>query len=276
MDIPLKKAPAVIDSEKFISAVLQPDGLITKPNQSISVGNISGRRDPLTELQQKILSAVIYLMQTSKVVESTRTVCRMPINDFLKICDSNPERLYAFLVSELEKISQKGVWLYEKNNQRLIRTQWFQAIEYTEREIVFQFTDEIWKLITAMDPNDVECQLIKGIQYRGKHTLAVFDLIWSSKATGVNEYSISELMKQLSLEYTRYSYGQLKLRVLEPSLQEIYDWDNAIFVRFGPTFSGRRVEGIWFEVITGEEARTMREKEPEFKFALPEQKPMKD
>ena len=276
MDIPLKKAPAAIDSEKFISAAFQPDGLITKPNQSISVGNISGRRDPLTELQQKILSAVIYLMQTSKVVESTRTVCRMPISDFLKICDGNPERLYAFLVSELEKVSQKGVWLYEKNNQRLIRTQWFQAIEYTEREIVFQFTDEIWKLITAMDPNDVECQLIKGIQYRGKHTLAVFDLIWSSKATGVNEYSISELMKQLSLEYTRYSYGQLKLRVLEPSLQEIYDWDNAIFVRFGPTFSGRRVEGIWFEVITGEEARTMREKEPEFKFALPEQKPMKD
>ena len=276
MDILLKKAPAAIDSEKFISAVLQPDGLITKPNQSISVGNISGRRDPLTELQQKILSAVIYLMQTSKVVESARTVCRMPISDFLKICDGNPERLYAFLVSELEKVSQKGVWLYEKNNQRLIRTQWFQAIEYTEREIVFQFTDEIWKLITTMDPNDVECQLIKGIQYRGKHTLAVFDLIWSSKATGINEYSIPELMKQLSLEYTRYSYGQLKLRVLEPSLQEIYDWDNAIFVRFGPTFSGRRVEGIWFEVITGEEARTMREKEPEFKFALPEQKPTKD
>ncbi|WP_094606941.1 hypothetical protein SPSIL_047900 [Sporomusa silvacetica DSM 10669] len=276
MDIHLQEVSAAFDSEKFIAAALQPDGLITKPNQAISVGNVIGRRDPLTELQQKILSAVISLLKTSKVVESTRTVCGMPISDFLKICDSKQERLYAFLVSELEKVSQKGVWLYEKNNQSLIRTQWFQAIEYTEKEIVFQFTDKICQLIATMDPNDVECQLIKGIQYRGKHTLAVFDLIWSSKATGITEYSIPELMQQLSLEHTRYSYGQLKLRVLEPSLQEIYDWDNAIFVRFGPTFSGRRVEGIWFEVIVGDEARAMREKEPDFKFALPEQKLNRD
>ncbi|MGL5512476.1 MAG: hypothetical protein ACRDBM_04445, partial [Sporomusa sp.] len=77
--------------------------------------------------------------------------------------------------------------------------------------------------------------------------------------------------KQLSLEHTRYSYGQLKLRVLEPSLQEIYDWDDAIFVCFRPTFSGRRVEGISFSVITGEQAKKLREKEPKFKFAPSEE-----
>jgi hypothetical protein len=90
----------------------------------------------------------------------------------------------------------------------------------------------------------------------------------------VVEYSIPELMKLLALEHTRYSYGQLKLRVLEPSLQEIYDWDREIFVRFGPTFSGRRVEGVWFEVTTGKAAAALRDKEPEFRFAPPEDKPV--
>jgi hypothetical protein len=36
------------------------------------------------------------------------------------------------------------------------------------------------------------------------------------------------------------------------------------------------VEGVWFEVTTGEKAKQLREKEPDFKFALPEQKPVKD
>jgi plasmid replication initiation protein len=272
MEIILKKTPSAFDSKEFIASALHPEGGKTKPNQTISVEQAVGRRDSLTELQQKILTAFISLMQASRDEKSVRTVYSMPFNDFLRICSSNPARIYTYLVSELEKISGKGVWLYEKSSQKLSRTQWFQAIEYTEKEIAFQFTDKILQLLTTMNPDDIECQLIKGIQYRGKHTLAVFDLIWSSQAAGITEYSIPELMKQLSLENTRYSYGQLKLRVLEPSLQEIYDWDRAIFVRFGPTFSGRRVEGIWFEVITGEEAEKLREEEPEFKFALPEQK----
>ncbi|WP_371379998.1 replication initiation protein [Sporomusa aerivorans] len=96
--------------------------------------------------------------------------------------------------------------------------------------------------------------------YRGKYTRTIFEIITSSQATGVTEYSISELMELLSLEHTRYSYGQLKLRVLEPSLQEIYDHDDAIFVEFGPAFSGRRVNDIWFKVTMGEKARALRKK----------------
>ena len=273
MAIDMKKVPETFNGEQFVSVALYPEGLTTNPNKSISVENVIGRRDPLTELQQKMLTAAISQLQVSKTSESIQAECRMPISDFLEVCDLDTNRLYASLVNELEKVSTKGVWLYEKNSQRLFRTQWFQSIEYTEEKITFQFTDKILRLVETMDSNDFECQLIKGIQYRGKHTLAVFDIIWSSKDNGITEYTISELMRLLSLEHTRYSYGQLRLRVLEPSLQEIYDWDKAIFVRFGPTFSGRRVEGIWFQVIIGEEARKLRAKEPEFKFALPEQKP---
>jgi C_GCAxxG_C_C family probable redox protein len=115
--------------------------------------------------------------------------------------------------------------------------------------------------------------LVKGLQYRGKHTLAVFELIWPRRGQGVTECSIPQLMQQLSLAHTRYSYGQLKLRVLEPAFTEIYAWDQALSVRFGPTFSGRRVQGVWFEVTTGESARELRAREPDFKVAQPEQKP---
>jgi|GEM_PF-255774 len=114
--------------------------------------------------------------------------------------------------------------------------------------------------------------LVKELQYKGKHTLALFRLVWPRRGQGVTECSIPELMQHLSLSHTRYSYGQLKLRVLEPAFTEIYDWDEALSIRFGPTFSGRRVEGVWFEVTVGEEARAMRAREPAFRVALPEQR----
>ena len=131
-------------------------------------------------------------------------------------------------------------------------------------------------MIRQFSPADAELQLVKGLRYKGKHTLAVFEIIWRGKNKGLTEYSIPQLMQQLSLAHTRYSYGQLKLRVLEPAIAEIYAWDEEMFVRFGPTFSGRRVEGVWFEVLTGDAARELRQEQPEFKFSLPEEKPDKE
>lgn len=272
MGVILKRTHADFDAEKLASAVLHPECGISNPNQLVKVGHVVGRRDPLTQLQQKILTAAIALLQDENFV-FTQAVCKMPVAQFMKICNLKQKNKDRRLISEMEKLSQKGLWLYEEGSQRLCRTPWFQTIKYMDAEIVFHFTDEILKLLASIEPTAIENQLIKGIQYRGKHTRKVFNLIWAAKDAKMTEYSIPELMKKLSLELTRYSYGQLKLRVLEPSLKEIYDWDDAIFVRFGPTFSGRRVEGVWLEVTTGETARKLRKKEPEFRFASADNKP---
>jgi hypothetical protein len=270
----LRRVKADIDAGKLASAVLYPERHATKLDHLIRIGDVIGHRDSLTQLQQKILSTAISLVYSSGEFDYTRASCKMPINQFLKFCNSKQENMYHNLLCEIEKVASKGIWLYEKKHKRLARTHWFQTIEYADGDIAFQFANKILDLIATIGPNDVERQLIKEIQYKGKYTRAIFEIISSSKTTGVTEYSIPELMKRLSLEHTRYSYGQLKLRVLEPSLQEIYDQDDAIFVQFGPTFSGRRVEELWFKVTTGEEARKLREKEPKFKFALPKEKPI--
>lgn len=273
MTIILKRRTEALDIGKMANGVLHPDGG-NKANELIRIGQVLGRRDPLTQIQQKILTTAISLIQLSGKFDATMDRCKISVTQFLNICNSPEELLYSQLVHEIEKISRKGVWLYESEICKLSRTQWFQLVEYTGGMVTFQFTDKIMEIIIAIPPDDIENQLIKGIQYKGKHTRAVFEIIESSRGNGLMEYSISELMKLLSLEHTRYSYGQLKLRVLEPSLQEIYSWDTQIFVRFGPTFSGRRAEGIWFEVFGGEEARDLRKNEPNFKFALPEDKPI--
>jgi plasmid replication initiation protein len=272
----LEKITMDLAVEKFVKVILHPEGHIINPNQLIRVERMVGRRDPLTEMQQKIVTAAISLIHTAGAIDPERTVYMMEMSEFLKVCDMKRENIYTYLTNEIDKILKKGVFLYDEKNRKLTRTLWFQAIEYADGKIIFQFAEKILALIMKFTPDNAEYQLVKGLQYKGKYTLAVFDIMWTWKDKGVVEYSIPELMQQLSLEHTRYSYGQLKLRVLEPSLEEIYVWDDAIFVRFGPTFSGRRVEGVWFEVTTGEEATELRKKEPEFKFALPEQKPKRD
>ncbi|SDE43027.1 hypothetical protein SPACI_005640 [Sporomusa acidovorans DSM 3132] len=270
----LRRVKADIDVENLASAVVHPEGRAARFRRLIRIGDAIGYSDSLTQLQQKILSTAISVIYSSGDFGAARTVCKIHINQFLELCNIKQDNMHHKLLGEIEKVASKGIWLYEKRHKRLIRTQWFQTIGYADGEITFQFTSKILELVAAIEPNDVDRLLIKGIQYRGKYTRAIFEIISSSNAKGVTEYSISELMRLLSLEHTRYSYGQLKLRVLEPSLQEIYDIDDSIFVQFGPTFSGRRVEEVWFKVTTGEEARKLREKEPKFKFASPKEKPI--
>lgn len=269
-----KETSADLAIDKFVKVVFQPEERNLNPNQVIRVENMMGRRDFLTEIQQKIIVAAISLIHSTENINPERTEYTMEMGEFLRLCDTPPENIHTWLTSEIDKLIRKGLFLYDTKNRKLIRTLWFQAIEYTDREITFQFAERMLPLIMKFAPGDAEYQLVKGLHYKGKHTLAVLDIMWEWKNKGIIEYSIPELMKKLSLEHTRYSYGQLKLRVLEPSLEEIYAWDDTVFVRFGPTFSGRRVEGVWFEVVTGEEAKELREKEPEFKFSLPEQKPI--
>lgn len=268
MVISLKRKTPPLTVEQLAGAALRPNGQ-AKLNQLLRINGITGRRDSLTELQQKILSAALSLVPTSGRPAASQPVYKMKMNDFLLLCDIEQQDAYISLVGEIEKLSRKGLWLHDEVNQRLTRTLWFQAIEFAGREITFQFTAGILAVIAAVKSEEIERQLVKGIQYKGKHTMAVYEIIMAGKAGEITEYSIPELMEKLSLENTRYSYGQLKLRVLEPALQEIYDCDDAIYVRFGPAFSGRRAEGIRFEVTTGAAATELRSREPEFKFAPP-------
>lgn len=274
MDMHLRK-PANLDIDAFAAGLFHSEDFSEKPNQLIRAEGLVVRRDPLTELQQRMVTAAIGFIHTAG--EAAMSSLAMDIGRFLQVCDldQDQENLYGSLTAEIEKILKKGVWLYDEHKGTLIRTAWFQSVECSSGEIVFQFAEKILPLIFKLVPDATEHSFVKGLQYKGKHTLAVFNILWFWKGKGVIDYTIPELMQQLSLEHTRYSYGQLKLRVLEPSFEEIYAWDDAIFVRFGPTFSGRKVEGVWFEVTVGEEAKELRRLEPEFKVALPEQKPVK-
>ncbi len=261
------------DIDTVASLALKSDGTSTNPNQLIRIDGIIGRRDFLTEIQQKIIIVAIMLIHDFKKNDSSTIVCRLPVDEFIRICSLDQKEDFQQLTDIIENLQKKGIWLYDIAEKKLTRSLWFQSIEYTADEIAFQFSENIIPLIAKFALFDAEHQLVKGLQYKGKHTLAVFSIIWELKEKGLIEYSIPQLMRQLALEHTRYSYGQLKLRVLEPAFEEIYSWDDAIFVRFGPTYSGRRVEGVWLEITVGEEARELRRSEPEFKVALPEQKP---
>ena len=257
MEIGLKRITTDVDVAKLAEVALRPNGQ-EKLSQLIRVSGFTGRRDPLTELQQRILTAAIFLIHPALKDKTPQTSYTMKTVEFLKICDAGQERLFDYLTHELEKLSRKGLWLYDETKRSLIRTLWFQSIEVSACEITFQFATKTIAVIAAIPPEVIESCLLKGIQYKGKHTLNMFEIIWPGRDAGVIERSIPELMRLLSLEHTRYSYGQLKLRVIEPSLREIYEWDDAIFVRFGPIFSGRRAEGIWFEVTTGHAAKVLR------------------
>lgn len=261
--------------DQLVAAAVCPKGQEVNSSQFIRVAKKNGRRDYLTDLQQKIMTAVISMIQAEDNSNSKQTGYALKIDDFLLLSGIFPENADAYLVNEIEKMAKKGLWLQDEQAGTLTRVQWFQSIGFSGQEIVFEPSGQLLALISSLDPGDIAYQLLKGIQYKGKHTLPVFKILWAGRSEGLIEYSIPDLMKALSLEHTRYSYGQLKLRVLEPSLQEIYERDNEIFVRFGPTFSGRRVEGVWFEVTTGKAAEELRKREPEFKFATPEDKPDK-
>jgi uncharacterized protein YhbP (UPF0306 family) len=54
---------------------------------------------------------------------------------------------------------------------------WFQEIEFAGREISFQFTARVLAVIGTIEPEEIEVQLVKGIQFKGKHTRAVYEIL---------------------------------------------------------------------------------------------------
>lgn len=265
MSIYLTRKIVSPDFERLLAAFYGLEGTVARPNQGIRVEGLTGRLDPLSETQQKMLAAAIALVKGE--ADRRRTCYAMELEQLVQICNIERGKLYESLLNETAKLLKKGVWIFDEANRSVVRTVWFQSIEFSAGKIVFQFADKALPLIFRCTSDSPGSDLVKGIQYKGKHTLAVFAMIWPCRGKGVIEYSIPRLMQQLSLEHTRYSYGQLKLRILEPAFREIYSRDDAVFVRFRPLFSGRKVEGVRFEVTVGEEARALRRLEPEFRIA---------
>lgn len=272
--MPAQKSKPVMDISVFAADFFRSEHFAEKPNRLIHAEGVVVRRDPLTEIQQRIVTSAIGFIRAAGDTAPIRSLA-MDVIRFLQVSglEIHNKELPKFVTLEMEKLLKKGVWLYDEKRVTLTRAVWFQSVEYSAEEITFQFSDRILPLIYLLVPDETEHSFIKGLQYKGKHTLAVYNIIRFWQGKGLVEYTIPELMQQLFLEHTRYSYGQLRLRVLEPAFEEIYAWDDAVFVRFGPTFSGRRVEGVWFEVTVGDEARALRRLEPEFKLATPDQKP---
>jgi plasmid replication initiation protein len=271
MSIYLKRKIVSQEFTRLLTAFHGVEGAAAKPHKSIRIEGMVGHLDPLTEIQQKVLTAVISL--ANGTLELYRTDYMLGVEQFITLCACDRDNPYESLLNETGKLLKKGIWMFDESKQTVVRTTWFQSIEFVGGKVVFQFAEKALPLIFRLASDNPDYDLVKGIQYKGKHTLAVFSMVWPYRSKGVIEYSIPHLMQQLSLEHTRYSYGQLKLRILEPAFKEIYTRDEAIFVQFGPTFSGRKVEGVWFEVTVGERARELRRLAPEFRIAHPEQKP---
>ena len=264
MSIYLTRKVVSPEFERLLAAFHGLEGVAVKPNQGIRIEGLSGRLDPLSETQQKMLTAAIALV--SGVTDRHRTRYAMELDQLVQLCSFGRDNPYESLLNETAKLLKKGAWIVDVSNRSVVRTVWFQSIEFNAGKVVFQFAEKALPLIFRCVSGSPDCDLVKGIQYKGKHTLAVFAMIWPCRGKGVIEYSMPRLMQQLSLEHTRYSYGQLKLRILEPAFKEIYSRDDAVFVRFSPLFSGRKVEGVRFEVTVGEEARALRRLEPEFRI----------
>ena len=96
MEIRLKRNLTNVDIVKLAEVALRTKGQ-TKLNQLIRLAGVTGRRDPLTELQQRILTAAIFLIHPELKDEAPQTTHTMKTGELLKLCDSGQENIFDYL-----------------------------------------------------------------------------------------------------------------------------------------------------------------------------------
>jgi len=244
---------------EYMPKKLKDNAIIKKSNTIVRVEYPVLGRDPLTNIQQKIIMAAISLILKNEKGDHKQTAYSVSVQEFIELCGIDRKSIYNDIKEELSTVRGKGIQvkkiekdhktgeLYEVDDD----VNWFQKISYIKRkgQITFKFTEDILDYLT--NGHYTWYYLKTAARLKGKYTPVLYEILRSWRKQGKVTYSLSHLKKLLGMQADEYhEYGQLNLRVLKPAITEINEKDNDITVSFKPNKDGKKVIGVTFNIKT--------------------------
>lgn len=173
---------------------------------------------------------------------------RITVEDFAETYKvSDRSTAYSALKEATERLYGRDIRTYDNLGRRHGRFRWVQSIEYHDGQgyVELVFTQHVAPYITLLHKKFTTYILRQISTVNSIYSIRLFELLMQFKRTGIVVIGVEELKLLFELEGKYDRFANLKVRVIEPAVQELRVKAN-LDISWEAMRRNRRVETLRF------------------------------
>jgi plasmid replication initiation protein len=214
----------------------------------------------LTAREQKI---IIYLISQIKKEDEDFKTYTLPIKSFSKMMGMKSEYPKYSEIREITDGLQKKL-LKVHNGKKIYSITWMSLVVYNPEEgtIDFRFEPLLKPFLLQLKESFTYYHIENVALLKGSYSIRLYELLKQYEAIKERTFRLEELRELLGTGKSYKTYGNLKLRALNPAKEEI-NKNTDLFIDFKEVKDGRKVIKIKF-IIKQNEIKTNTAKQLDF------------
>lgn len=222
-----------MDTEKF---------LVTKSNHLIE----AGYRLSLNE-QRLVLTAISKLDGRKPL--SRDNDFTITAQEFSSMFGLPIKQAYESLEKAASRLYEQDIKTYDDKHKTRERFRWVDGVKYWDGEgkVTLSFSNKIIPYLTLLHTQLTSYDLKQISSLSSAYAIRFFELMMQFKSTGVKWIKLSKLKERLELSDRYDRFYNLKVRIIEPSINEINNSTN-LFVTWEAVKEGRTITGLTFNI----------------------------
>lgn len=180
---------------------------------------------------------------------SEQTCFSITAKDYADACDISVSSAYHQLKDAADALRGR-YFSYINTKGKRVSVHWVIRIEYSEAEISFYFPDEVLYMLSIFDKEHpyTRFDIKTALSLRGAHALHFYQLLKQYELIGFREFTIEEFRNTFELKDKYKLFNNLRVRVIEPSIDEINQRTD-LKITYIPITKGRKIIALRFEIL---------------------------
>ena len=218
-----------------------------RKDRYISKGNdlIEAKRSMHLTTRERRL--VAYMVSCITPYDADFKEYTFPIEDFIQffaITDKNAAQEYHRIARGI--LSKPFI---VENKEETFQANWLSSVAYKKKEKKFAFTfdPKLKRYLVQLKSFYTQYQMINLIHMENCYSESIYELLKQYERIGRRTIEIVDLRRMLGLEKKYPLYSNLRVKVLEPALEEVNKYSD-ITVSYDEKKNGRKIEALSFSI----------------------------
>lgn len=196
--------------------------------------------------EKRIFVLASPLVRLSDVSE--QTCFSISAKDYAEACGISVASAYHQLKDASDALRGR-YFSYINTKGKRVSVHWVIRIEYDDAEVSFYFPDEVLYMLSIFNEDNpfTRFSIDIALRLRGAHALHFYELFKQYEGIGSRDLTIEELREKFELKDKYKLFNNLKVRVIEPSINEI-NTNTDLSVSYEQINKGRKVIALRFTI----------------------------
>jgi plasmid replication initiation protein len=224
---------------------------MSKELQVVKSNHIISASYRLSVAEQRVILSCIAQVRRDEQV-SDDVFYSVTAADLAAMCGTDQRTAYRDLAAAAERLFERRITIMfepdgSERHPRKRLTRWVQDVDYVpgEGRVSLRFGKTILPFLTGLTEQFTRYQLSDVARMTSAHAVRLFELLAQYGSVGQREISVEELRDWFQLEGRYPSIKDLKLRVLDPAVEQV-NQHSPLQVAWAQRKTGRRVSHLLF------------------------------